>query len=376
MIEAEVAIVGGGLLGACFGWGLTRQGVSTVMLDQGDTAVRTARGNFGLVWLQGKGVGMPAYSRWTLESIRSWDDFAAELQAQTDIDVCYRRPGGFHLCTSEQALAGKRDMMTTLSRQLGPDHYDYEIVDQARLRQAIPAVGDIPGALFTPHDGHCNPLRLLRALHAGFASNGGSYLPHSQVERIARAGDGRYETYNEHGSLLSVSDKIVIAAGHGSAGLGAQLGLDIPIFPDQGQVLVTEKTAPLLNFPTTTIRQTNEGNLMLGLSSQEVGMDTRTDPATIRAIVRDCMKAMPVLKSLRIQRIWAALRIMTPDGFPIYQHSDSHPGAFSFTCHSGVTLAAVHALTVAPWIQQGRIPADRSCFHPARLQEQPTCSNG
>ena len=45
---------------------------------------------------------------------------------------------------------------------------------------------------------------------------------------------------------------------------------------------------------------------------------------------------------------------MTQDGFPIYDKSESHPGAFVLCCHSGVTLCANHALTVAPMIAAAR----------------------
>ncbi|HQT77710.1 MAG TPA: hypothetical protein PLD10_11715 [Rhodopila sp.] len=48
---------------------------------------------------------------------------------------------------------------------------------------------------------------------------------------------------------------------------------------------------------------------------------------------------MPALKDTSIIRMWAALWVMAPDGFPIYQQSARFPGAFAATCHSGVTLA-------------------------------------
>jgi len=62
---------------------------------------------------------------------------------------------------------------------------------------------------------------------------------------------------------------------------------------------------------------------------------------------------------LNVVRTWAALRVMTRDGFPIYDQSARHPGAFLATCHSGVTLAANHALTLAPLIAAGGLPADQ-----------------
>jgi hydrogen cyanide synthase HcnC len=67
-------------------------------------------------------------------------------------------------------------------------------------------------------------------------------------------------------------------------------------------------------------------------------------------------------------RTWAALRVMTPDGFPIYQQSVNAPGAFVATCHSGVTLAPVHALVVAPAIARGHLPAEQyGAFSPRRF---------
>ncbi len=46
---------------------------------------------------------------------------------------------------------------------------------------------------------------------------------------------------------------------------------------------------------------------------------------------------------------------MAPDGFPIYDHSESHPGAFTATCHSAVTLAGAHVFDLAPSILKGTL---------------------
>jgi glycine/D-amino acid oxidase-like deaminating enzyme len=56
-----------------------------------------------------------------------------------------------------------------------------------------------------------------------------------------------------------------------------------------------------------------------------------------------------------VVRTWSALRVMTADGFPIYQQSWTAPGAFLCNCHSGVTLAAAHAVLLAPMIDAGKL---------------------
>ena len=64
--DYDAAVVGGGLLGAAIAWGLARAGQRVAVLDEGDVALRASRGNFALVWVQSKGLGMPEYAAWTV----------------------------------------------------------------------------------------------------------------------------------------------------------------------------------------------------------------------------------------------------------------------------------------------------------------------
>ncbi|MGB5707662.1 MAG: FAD-dependent oxidoreductase, partial [Arenicellales bacterium] len=86
-MESEFAIVGGGILGISIAWGLQRMGRDVMVIDEGDFAFRASRGNFGLVWVQGKGDGLPDYARWTLRSASLWPDFADELEDTTGIKL-------------------------------------------------------------------------------------------------------------------------------------------------------------------------------------------------------------------------------------------------------------------------------------------------
>jgi hydrogen cyanide synthase HcnC len=59
---------------------------------------------------------------------------------------------------------------------------------------------------------------------------------------------------------------------------------------------------------------------------------------------------------------------MSPDGFPIYEQSERFPGAFAATCHSGVTLAAAHALALAPAILDEVLPDPLATFASTRFK--------
>jgi glycine/D-amino acid oxidase-like deaminating enzyme len=115
------------------------------------------------------------------------------------------------------------------------------------------------------------------------------------------------------------------------------------------------------------MRQTDEGTVMLGDSQEDVGFDITTKVAVLNKIADRNTRIFPALKQASIIRTWAALRVMSPDGFPIYEQSQRYPGAFAATCHSGVTLAGAHALALAPAIMQGALPESLAAFSSARF---------
>ena len=77
---------------------------------------------------------------------------------------------------------------------------------------------------------------------------------------------------------------------------------------------------------------------------------------------RPILVALPKLVKATIVRSWAALRVMTPDGTPIYQQAPAFPGAFVASVHRGVTLAAAHAGPLAEAIAEGSLPPFFSAF--------------
>jgi hydrogen cyanide synthase HcnC len=362
--EADVAVIGGGLVGAAVAYGLARGGARVALLDEGDVALRASRGNFALVWVQGKGAGMPDYAAWTRNSARLWPELAAQLEADAGIDVALRQPGGFTFALSDDEMERRVEGMRRLHNQ--PDPTPYEVLDHAETKRRLPLIGEgVAGSIYCPLDGHVNSLRLFRALHAAMAARGVAYRPNCPVSDIAVRGGG-FALTGPWGEVQA--GKVVLAAGLGNERLGAQVGLDVPVRPSKGQVIVTEKVAPFLHHPTGTIRQTDEGGVMVGDSQEDLGLDTAVANPVAATMAERAVRVFPLLASLNVVRTWSALRVMSPDGFPIYARSASHPGAFAVTCHSGVTLAANHALAVAPHILAGALPEALRPFSPERFR--------
>ena len=363
----DVLVLGGGLVGSAVAWGLAREGVHVTVLDQDDGALRASRGNFGLVWIQGKGYGLSPYARWSRSSAARWPSLADALLAETGIDVALRQPGGFHFCFSDDDLAERAKRLGTLQRELGD--YPYQLLDAREVRERLPAIGpDVIGASYTPMDGHVNPLKLLRALHAGMQGRGVKLIGGEEALRITPESGG-FAVQGKRGTYRAA--RVVLAAGLGNRVLAPQVGLHAPVAPNRGQVLISERVAPFLHYPTLNVRQTDEGTVQFGDSMEEVGFNDFTTTPVLSDIARRGVRAFPLLKNVRLVRTWAALRVYSPDGFPVYDESARHPGAFVVTCHSGVTLAAAHALRVAPWIAGGAMPDEIPAFSGNRFLESP-----
>ncbi|WP_374306514.1 NAD(P)/FAD-dependent oxidoreductase [Dongia sp.] len=353
-------MIGGGLVGAAVAYGLIKQGCQVVLFDEGDKAFRASRGNFGLVWAQGKGAHLEDYAQWACEGVELWADFAAKLEAETDIDLELEQNGGFVFCPSEESLKERAAMMERLRKVCG---LDYDVMKPAGIARYMSGVSsEIPGAIFCKVDGSANPMKLLRAFHAAIALNDGSLRREAQVERIESVSGG-YRLATTKGSFTC--EKVVLGAGLGNVKLAESLGVRLPIIPMRGQILVTERHAPVLTVPSENVRQTRDGIFLLGGSWEDVGYDTSTTFDVTSDIAALAIRYFPFLASVRLVRSWSALRILAPDNAPIYD--EIAPGAYLVTCHSGVSLAAIHAAKIAGWIASGGFPAEMTPFKLSRF---------
>lgn len=363
--DHDTIVVGGGVVGLAIGVGLARAGERVCLLDEGDEAFRASRGNFGLVWVQGKGAGHVPYARWTLAAAAQWRAFAADLREASQVDVELDQPGGLTLCVEEGELRERTERLRRLAEALG-EPYPFEVLAPAAVRALLPqAGGGLAGAVLSPLDGHLSPLRLLRALFAAFGAAGGRLVSRAGVERIVPVAGGGFICHTAGGPVAAA--KVVLAAGLGNRQLAPQVGLHAPLRPVRGQVLVTGRMQPFLRHPTLHVRQTGEGTVQIGDSKEDAGFDEGTTLPQLARIAARAIRCFPCLAAANVVRTWGALRVMTPDGLPIYAESAQHAGAFLVTCHSGITLAPLHAGAIAQWIRGGDAPRSIRTFHPERF---------
>lgn len=363
-MESDYAIVGGGVVGLSVAWGLLRRGLKVTVLDGDDGSFRASRANFGLVWVQSKGMNQPRYAKWSQQSAEIWSDFANELSDSSGQDVPLEQNGGYDLHFSEETLAETVRKYENLKAKLD-GNYPFEVLGHNALRKEEPHIGPkVVGAILHHQDGHANPLKLLVALAADVRRMGGRVLTGKNVEHVSKP-DG-FKLSCTDGTTI-YSSKVILSAGLGAAKLGPKMGFKAPIRPQRGQVLITEKLPKLINRPSLIARQVDEGGIQIGATNEEVGLDDSVTQPGLSRLAAEAIAAYPALARAQLVRSWGGLRILSPDGLPIYQESSTMPGAFLVTCHSGITLAAAHARILPDWLEGTNSAPDLEVFSEDRF---------
>lgn len=356
MKTADVIVIGGGVTGSATALGLLNENAGRViMFDSQLPTQRLSRANFGLTWFMCKGGTNPAYARWCRSACKAWPDYAAALEDETKTDIELEWTGGALHAFGEDGLNAHAESVEKISgvcKEAGLD-YPVSVLDRKEFSELIPKMqlGEkVSGAMYTPEQGHINPLKLLGAMRKAFQMRGGEFIGNQTIIEVTPQGSGAQiktdtETYS--------CNKLVIAAGHGTNRLLASLDHKLKVYPQRGQLLVTERCERKLPIPLLSVRQTKDGTYMLGLSTEDVAMDTRVTPQAMQLQAQNAINIFPELASVNWVRAWGAIRVMTPDGAPIYDTHPAYPNIYTLALHSSVSLNPLHTSVVAPWILNG-----------------------
>lgn len=367
METADIIIVGAGIAGSAIAFGLIKKGHKVVVIDGARGDFRASRANFGLVWVQNKGKGFPAYQQITQKSAADWRVFAEDVRETSGLKLTAEQQGGLVFCLGQAEWKAQIAKNNELDAQQPERTPDAQMLNRAALQKMLPETQlgpDVFGASFGRTDGATNPLELLASLHRSILNLGGRLHFQTPVQAIRPTSKG-FEV--EAAAQKFAAEKIVLAAGLSTPQLAAPLGMTIPLTPQRGQILVTERVHRFLQLPASGLRQTAEGTVMIGATQENVGFNTDTTADAAAKLAHRATQIVPALQHATIVRQWAGLRVLSPDGGPIYAQSARYPGAFFASCHSGITLAAFHANEFADAVSFGRLDEKFSAFAPERF---------
>ena len=333
----DVVIVGGGVTGAAVGYGLAKRGVKTCLVDAVPTFSRASRANMGLIWCQSKALGCPQFVRWGFASSRAYGNLAAELKELSGIDTGYAPTGGIIPCLGEAELEARAQFIEKLRAETEDGTYPASVLSRKELEGMLPKVPfgpEVSGGIWSDMDGYVDPLHLMFAFRKSFVRLGGTLFAGERVSEVKPSGKGYAVVC---GGRTLECGKAVLAAGLGVRKLAAQLGTDIPVFPNKSQVMLLERIpADVLPIPLLGIARTFGGTVMIGAAHENMGMDRRLTPEVLAANAQWAVRVWPELERKRILRFWTGLRVWPKDAYPIYDRIPGHENAFVFAMHTAV----------------------------------------
>lgn len=372
-MNADVLIVGGGIVGASTAYHAAAAGLGRVVLLE--RADRLATGATGAC---AGGFRQQFSSEVNIRLSQASVPMIVRFEAEHGIPVSVWQDGYLFLIRREEERA-PYERAAALQRSLGVDAHTLAPSEAADLVPGL-AVDDVTCAHYCPQDGIADPAALTEGYATLARRAGAEIITGTEVTGLRREGDRiiGVETSREAWSAGCV----VLATGPWSARLAATAGVDLPVEPVPRNVVVTS------SFPGAPARRTlvidaatsfyfhreGDGVLMgMGAPGERPSFDVTPDRPFIEGpLLETAVRVFPPLEHAGIASTWAGLYEMTPDRHPIIGTPEGLSGlviATGFSGH-GFQHAPVVGLLVAEILGAGRATSvDVSSLGPGRFAD-------
>ena len=370
--RAEIAIVGGGLIGLSIAWRLAQAGRSVVVVESetlGSGASLAATGM--LAPAAEHEPGSDPLLPLALDSLRRWPGFRDELQAASGLDLDYREDGTLLLAIGRDEVERLR-FRYDLQRRSG---VAAEWIAGTEVRRREPALRpSVTAGVFCPLDHQVDPSRVMAALVQACRAAGVVLVENCPVIALERMG-GRVTGLRTAEDVL-LADTVVLAAGAWSGGGGLlPQGLGLPVRPLKGQSLAlktTPRTGTLSHMVWTEqvhMAPKSDGHIIVGATVEDCGFRTGVTAGGLYALLEGARRVLPGIEEMEVEAVWSGFRPTSDDDAPIL--GEIAPGLVVATGHhrNGYLLAPVTADAIAALVTTGAIPAVAKAFSLARFAQ-------
>ncbi len=258
--SAEVVIVGGGVRGLVIAYSLAKAGVDVAVIEKRFVGAGASGLNMGYINVSAK---KPAfYTKLSKLSADMYPRFSEEL----DVDIEYQRNGALEVAQTHEDWEKLTKIVAERNQVAG---INMRMVNIDELRRLEPALSpQLLGGSWCPIDGGVQALKLTRALSRAATFNGARIYQHHEVLDI-RVASGRIEDVaTTYGSIAT--HVVVNAAGIHVPRIATMVGVDVPVFPERGQLIITETLPKILTRTVGGYKQYEDGQMLIGITNENV----------------------------------------------------------------------------------------------------------
>jgi sarcosine oxidase subunit beta len=399
--RADLVVVGGGISGYACAASAARRGATVVLVEKeaGPAGEGSGRAQ-GSLRLQGRHAAEFPIAQ---ESIELW----RQLGDEADCELRFN--GNIYLCDDPAELP---TLQALIDEAHGAGLTGVRLIDRDQAQEVLPlATGPFAAAMWSPYDGQCDPAKSTRAFAARAQTAGVTTLANTLAVEVVEADGGVRGLQTSRGFVEASA--VVVAGGVWTPNLLDTVGVGVPLMPvihGQAESVPTDVRAdPTVRAFGFGFRQRPDGQLVLsaGINSRvehrlnlsstrharlwasryrvnRGNLRLRVDPTLTLRQLRDrarlsprhipvateppaphradldaafaaVKRTMPAFEGLRINRYWAGLLDISPDGLPIIDHEAGPDGLVFVTGLNG------HGLALGPVI--GEITADLAINH-------------
>ncbi len=339
----RVCIVGGGVIGLLIARELVDSGEKVTIIDRGETGRESS-------WAGG-GILSPLYP-WrypdSINDMAKWSQVAyprlvRNLQISTGIDAEWVR-SGLLIINAED-----RDSVDKWARTYANSMKILNVADIETIQAGVECNGE--DAIWMPDVAQVRNPRLLAALKRDLL-NSGVEIREQQAITSFDVSSGQLQGISVNKDKID-TDRCIITAGAWSGGLLSQLGLDIPIKPVRGQMLVFRDNPVglkrIILKDNRYLIPRRDGRILVGSTLDDVGFDNSTTKSAAVELRQAALSIVPALAKAEVELQWAGLRPGSPDSVPYIGPHPEVQGIFACTGHfrNGFVLGPASArLTV------------------------------
>ncbi len=365
-------VVGGGVIGCGVAYELARRSIPVTLIDK-SLPGRATSASAGGLWPIGEGIGLgcgviyhakhddmkagdlnqlgllpQAFRDFLVQSNACFPDLVPRLAELSGVDVEFESGAGLIFVIYEESEAA---FVRRVADSLAGEH-EIEILSAEDAWEIEPNLTrDLRGAARIAGEYQVNPMALAEAYKRSAIELGATFRQDTQVTGLCQEGDRIVGVRIGDESLGCGT--VVNAAGSWAGRLAANAGIDLPIHPVRGQIVLTETLPHTLEGCLSTsqcyIVQKNHGEVLIGSTTEEAGFDVGVTSDAIGKLCRGAARAVPRLGGVGVRRVWAGLRPGTPDELPVLGPVRGLSGYVNATggFRTGIVAAPLTARVVA-----------------------------
>ncbi|MFR0951036.1 MAG: NAD(P)/FAD-dependent oxidoreductase [Ruminococcus callidus] len=370
-MNAEVIIVGGGIIGCAAAYNLAKNGVSVLVLEGSENI-----GNGGST-RNGGGVRQSGRDPRELPLVMySIEHIWPQLSDMLDTNVEYYQEGNLRLGSTPQ----HQKILTGLADSAAAHGVDVRMITGDEARRINPYLSEaVTCASWCPTDGHANPLMATMGYYKMARRLGAHFISGEKVVELRKIKGAARQVVTASGNVYE-GDKIILAAGYESRFIASTVGIDVPMQQVLLETLVTEAVGPMFWQMLGTAdadfygHQTEHGSFVFGLNS---GLEPYAKPGkplsssiAASAACRGIMHYFPDLANIKVVRTWAGWMDACADHVPVISKVEEVPGlilACGFTGH-GFGISPAVGLVLSQLAMEQETAVDLSALRYDRFQ--------